>query len=190
MIRNVDAKKSQDDKNQQNCTNSVQDFSKVTSSSGSLADERGGATNESTISSGGNNHESFTTLDSGGGITVVSLMLVDGKGFSGNGRLIDLDESVFGDDTTVGGNDGTFFDLNDITRNDFGSLDFNKGTVSETDSFESEGLFQFFDNGTSLEFLDETDSSVKKQKSADNTEIYPILKTCSKDSGSLDVRRV
>ena len=160
----------------------------MTSSSGSLADERSSTTNESTISSSGNDHESFTTLDSGGGITVITLMLVDGERFSCNGRLVDLNESVFGDDTTVGRNNGTFFDLNDITGDDFGSLDLNQSSVSETDSLESEGLFQFFDNGTGLEFLDETDSSVEEQKSADDTKVYPILKTSSKNSGSLNIR--
>ena len=92
---------------------------------------------------------------------MITLVLVHGKGFSGNSRLIDLHEGIFGDDAAVGRNNGTFLDLNEITRDDFGSLDFNERTLSEGHSLKSKGLFQFLDNGTGLEFLDETDSSVK-----------------------------
>ena len=92
---------------------------------------------------------------------MITLVLVNGKGFSGNSRLIDLHEGIFGDDTTVGRNNSTFFDLNEITRDDFGGLNLNECTLSKGDSLKSESLFQFLDNGTGLEFLDETDSSVK-----------------------------
>jgi hypothetical protein len=52
--------------------------------------------------------------------------------------------------------------LENITGNDLRSFNFEKTTVTENDSLESESLFQFVDNGTSLEFLDETDSGVKQ----------------------------
>jgi hypothetical protein len=68
-------------------------------------------------------------------------MFIDGEGFSGNGRLIDLDESVLGDNTTIGRDNSTFFNLNYITRNNFGGLDFSKSTVSKGNGFEGEGLF-------------------------------------------------
>jgi hypothetical protein len=77
------------------------------------------------------------------------------------------------------------FDLKDITRDNFGSFDFGETTVAENDSLESERLLQFFDNGTSLEFLNETDASVEQQETADNTEIHPVLETSSKNSGGL-----
>ena len=50
-------------------------------------------------------------------------------------------------------------------------------SVTENNSLESEGLLQFVDNGTSLEFLDETNSSVEQKKTADDTEIDPVLET-------------
>jgi hypothetical protein len=87
-----------------------------------FVNESSGTTDKSTISRGGDNHESFTTFDGGGSITVISLVLVDGERFSGDSGLIDLNESVFCDDTTVCGDDGTFFDLDDITRDDFRGL--------------------------------------------------------------------
>ena len=34
-------------------------------------------------------------------------MFVDSEGFSRNGRLIDLEVCVFGDDASIGRNDGT-----------------------------------------------------------------------------------
>ncbi len=50
-------------------------------------------------------------------------------------------------------------------------------SVTENNSLESESLLQFLDNGTSLEFLDETNSSVEQKKTADDTEIDPVLET-------------
>lgn len=40
-------------------------------------------------------------------------------------------------------------------------------------------LLELVDNGTSLVFLNETDNRVEKQKTADNTEINPVLETGS-----------
>jgi hypothetical protein len=58
-------------------------------------------------------------------------------------------------------------------------------SVTKTGSLEGECLLQFFDNGTGLIFLNETNSSVKQEQSANDTEIYPILKTGSENGGSL-----
>jgi hypothetical protein len=38
-------------------------------------------------------------------------------------------------------------------------------------------LLELVDDGTSLVFLDETDDGVEEQKTADDTEIDPILET-------------
>jgi hypothetical protein len=157
----------------------------VTGAARGFADKGGGTTDEGTITGSSDDDEGLTTFDGGGGITVVTLMLIDGKRFTSNGRLIDLDESVFRDDTTIGRDNGTFFDLDNITGNDFGGFQFAEGTVSEGDRFQSEGLLQFLDYGTSLEFLNETDTSVKQQQGADDAKIYPILKTGGKNGGSL-----
>jgi len=77
------------------------------------------------------------------------------------------------------------FNLEDITRNDLGSFNLEETAITENNSFESECLFQFVDNGTGLEFLDETNSGVKKEQSANDTKIYPILKTCGENGSSL-----
>ncbi len=79
-----------------------------------------------------------------------------------------------------------FLNLQDIARNDLGGLDLLEGAVTENDSLESEGLLQLFDNGTSLELLDETNAGVEQEKTADDTEIDPVLETGSEDGGSLE----
>jgi hypothetical protein len=75
--------------------------------------------------------------------------------------------------------------LENITGNDLRSLNLEETAITENDGLESESLLQFVDNGTSLVFLDETDSGVEQEQSADNTEINPILETGSENSGSL-----
>lgn len=112
-------------------------------------------------------------------------MLVDSEGLASDGGLINLEESVFGDNATISGNDGTLLDLEDITGNDERSLNLLEGTVTEDDSLESESLLQLVDNRTSLELLDETDSGVKQKQTANDTEIDPILETSSEDGSSL-----
>lgn len=77
------------------------------------------------------------------------------------------------------------FNLEDIARNDFGSFNLEETAITENNGLESECLLQFVDNGTGLEFLDETNSGVKKEQSANDTEIHPILKTCGENSSSL-----
>ncbi|PMB73754.1 hypothetical protein BM221_001179 [Beauveria bassiana] len=183
--RNPDDEKSQNNENQQNRTNAVENLGKVTSATSGLGNEGSGATDEGVVTSGGDDDESLTTLDGGRSVAVVALVLVNSKGLTSDGGLINLEESIFGDNATVGGDNGTFLNLEDVTGNDFGGLNLLEGTVTENDSLESKGLLEFLDNGTSLEFLNETDSSVEQQKGANDTEIDPVLKTSSENSGSL-----
>lgn len=75
--------------------------------------------------------------------------------------------------------------LEDITGNDIRGVDLEETTVTENNSLESERLLELVDNGTGLVFLDETDSRVKQQKRADDTEIDPVLETRSKHGSSL-----
>lgn len=161
----------------------------MTSSGRGSVDESSGATNEGVVTSGGNNHEGLTTLDGGRSIALVALVLVNSKRFTGDGRLINLEIGILGDDTSIGRDDGTLLDLQDITGNDLGRLDLLEGTVTKNNSLERKGLLELVDNGTGLEFLDETDGGVEKEKSADDTEINPILETGSKNSSSLDGNR-
>jgi hypothetical protein len=55
-----------------------------------------------------------------------------------------------------------FFDLEDITGNDFRSVDFSELAITENNCLERKSLLQFVDNGAGLELLDETDGSVEK----------------------------
>jgi len=52
--------------------------------------------------------------------------------------------------------------LQDVTRYDHRSLDFLQATISKDDSLEGECFLQLLDDRTSLEFLNETDGSVKQ----------------------------
>jgi hypothetical protein len=157
----------------------------MTSTAGCRCDQRSSATNEGAVTSSGNDHEGFTTLNSGGLVAGISIVLVNSEGLASDGGLIDLEEGVFSNDAAVGGNDGTFFNLKNVTWNDFRGFDFLEFSVTENGSLKSECLLQFLDDRSSLEFLDETDGGVKQKECADDTEIYPILKTSGEDSGAL-----
>jgi hypothetical protein len=158
----------------------------MTSSSRSSGDERSSTTDKGVVSSGGDNHKGLTTLDRGRRVHGVASVLVNGKRLAGNGRLIDLEVSIFGDETAVSWDNGTLLNLEDITGDDFWGFDFLEGSVTENGGLESKSLLQLLDNGTSLVFLDETDKGVEQQQGANDTEIDPILKTSSKDSSSLN----
>jgi hypothetical protein len=158
----------------------------MTGTAGSRCDERGSTTDEGAVTSGSDDHEGLTTLDGGGCVTGVAIVLVDSERLAGDGGLIDLEVGIFGDNATVGGDDGTFFNLKNVTGDDFGGFDFLELAVTEDGGLESESLLEFFDNGAGLVFLDETDGGVEQQQGANNTEIDPILKTGSKDSGGLE----
>lgn len=180
-----DNQQGEDDENQQNGTDAVQDLSEMTGSGRGGVDEGGSATDEGVVTSGSNDDEGLATLDGGRSIALVTLVLVDSERFTGDGGLIDLEIGILGDDATISGDDCTFLNLQDIAGNDLRGLNLLEGTVTENNSLESEGLLQLVDNGTSLELLDETDSSVEKQQSDNDTEIDPILQTGSKNSSSL-----
>jgi hypothetical protein len=183
---NPDDEKGNDDQDEENRTNAVKDLSEVTSTAGRLGDEGSSATDEGVVTGGGDDNEGLTTLDSGRLEAVVAVVLVDSEGLASDGRLINLQESVFGNNATVGGDDGTLLDLEDITGNNHGSLNLLEGAITEDDSLKGKSLLQFVDNGTSLELLDETDTGVKQKQTANDTEIDPILETGSKDGSSLE----
>lgn len=182
---NPDDQEGEDDENQQHCADTVEDLSEVTSAGVGSVDESGGATDEGVVTGGGNHDEGLTTLDGGGSEALVALVLVDSERFTSDSRLVDLEESILGDDAAVGGNDSSLLNLENITGNDFRGLDLLEGAVTEDNSLQGKSLLQLVDNRTSLEFLNETNTSVKKQKTADDTEIDPVLKTGSKDGSSL-----
>ena len=173
------------DQDEQNRTDTVEHLSEVTSATGGAGDEGGSATDEGGVTSGGDDDESLTTLDSGGSVADIALVLVDGERLAGDGRLIDLEESVFGDNATVGGDDGTLLDLEDITRDDLGRLDLGERAVTEDSGLEGERLLELGDDGTGLVFLDETNEGVEQEQTADDTEIDPILETGGEHSGGL-----
>lgn len=182
---NPDDQVGEDNQDQEDSSDTVKNFSEVTASGGGGVDEGGGATNEGVVTGGANDDESLTTLDGGRGVALVALVLVDGERLTGDGGLIDLKESIVGDDAAISGDNGTFLNLQDITGNDFGSLDLLEGTITQNNGLEGKSLLQLVDDGTGLVLLDETDSGVKQKQTADDTEINPVLKTRSQNSGGL-----
>jgi hypothetical protein len=151
----------------------------VTGATSRLRDESSGTTDEGVVTSGSNDNESLTTLDSGRSVTVITVVLVDSERLSGDGRLVNLAEAALGDETTISWNDRTFFDLEDVTGNDLRGLNLLESTVTEDDSLESKSLLELLNDRTSLILLDESNTSVKKQKSTNNSEINPVLKSSS-----------
>lgn len=49
-------------------------------------------------------------------------MLIDSKGFTSDARLIDLKESIFGNNTTISWNNGTLMYVNHCEKNDSSDL--------------------------------------------------------------------
>jgi hypothetical protein len=121
----------------------------VTGATRRLRDEGSGTTDEGVVTSGSNDNESLTTLDSGRSVAVVTMVLVDSERLASDGRLINLTEAALGNETTISGDDCTLFNLEDITGNDLRGFNLLEGTVTEDDSLESKSLFQLFDNATS-----------------------------------------
>jgi hypothetical protein len=160
----------------------------VASSTGRLGDEGSGTTNEGVVTSGGDDDEGLTTLDSGGSKAVVALVLVDSERLTGQSRLVNLEESILSDDAAISGDDGTLLNLEDITGNDLGSLNLLESAITEDNSLEGKSFLEFVDDGTGLVFLEETNTGVEQKESADDTEIDPILETGSKDGSSLKWR--
>ena len=180
-----DDEEGEDDEDEQDRTDAVEDLSEMTGTGGSTVDESSSATDEGVVTGGSDDHEGLTTLDSGRGVHVIALGLLDSKGFTGNGGLINLEESVFGNEATVGGDNGTLLDLEDITGNDLRSLNLEETSITENNSLEGKSLLELLDDRTGLELLDETDEGVEQEETTDDTEINPILKTGSENSGSL-----
>ncbi|TLD09389.1 uncharacterized protein PgNI_07616 [Pyricularia grisea] len=160
--RNPDDQVGEDDQDQENCTDTVKHLSEVTSTGGSSVDKGSGATDEGAVTSGGDDDESLTTLDGRRSVALVALVLVDSKRLASDGRLINLEVGIVGDNATVGRDDGTLLNLKNVTGNDLGGLDLLELTVTEDDSLEGEGLLQLVNDGTSLELLDETNTGVKQ----------------------------
>jgi len=62
----------------------------MTSSTGSLAHKSSSTTDESVVTGGSDDYESLTTLDTGRGITLITLVFIDCERLASDGRLIDL----------------------------------------------------------------------------------------------------
>jgi hypothetical protein len=180
-----DNKKGDDNENKKGCSDTVEDLSEMTLASGGLVDKSSGTTDEGVVTSGGNNHETLTSLDGRRGKGVVAKVLIDGKRLTGKSGLINLEETIGGDNSAISGDNGTLLELEDITGDNLGSLNLNITTVSNNNSTEGKSLLELLNNRTSLEFLDETDTGVKHQKTANNTEIDPIFQTGGENSGTL-----
>ncbi|KAI6756513.1 hypothetical protein HG530_011111 [Fusarium avenaceum] len=146
-------KQSSDDQHEKNRSNAVENLSEVTSSTSGLRNKGSSTTNEGVVTSSSDDDESLTTLDSGRSVTVVTMVLVNGERLSSDGGLIDLAEASLGNETTIGGDDGSFLNLENITGNDLRGLNLLQGTVTEDNSLKGKSLLQFLDNTTSLILL-------------------------------------
>lgn len=73
--------------------------------------EGSGMIDEGVVIGSGNDEEGFIMFDSGRSVVGVVFVFVDGERFIGDGRLINLEESIIGDDVIIGGNNGIFFNL-------------------------------------------------------------------------------
>lgn len=135
---NPDDQVGENDENQENSTNAVENLGEVTGAGASSVHEGSGTTDEGVVTGSGNDEEGLTTLDSGRSVAGVVLVLVDGERLTGDGRLINLEESIIGDDATIGGNNGTLLNLQDVTGDDLGGLNLLEGAITEDDSLEGE----------------------------------------------------
>jgi hypothetical protein len=92
----------------------------MTSPTRSLTDKSSSATNESIITGGCDDQEGLTTLDGRGSIALITLVLVDCKRLARNGRLVDLEEGIVGNNTAICRNDSTLLKrLLGLFRRDF-----------------------------------------------------------------------
>ncbi|KAH3668244.1 hypothetical protein OGAPHI_001998 [Ogataea philodendri] len=180
-----DNQQGDNDQNKQGSTDTVQDLSEVTLTTGSLVNQSSSSTDESVVTGSSNDHQSFTSLNSGRRESWVTRSLVNGQRLTGKGGLVDLQEALVRNKLTVGWDNHTVLKLQDVTWNNVSCTNFNRVAVSDNSSRVSQSLFQFVDNRTGLVFLDETNTSVQHKQTTDNTEIDPVLKTSGQDSGSL-----
>ncbi|CAG9938832.1 unnamed protein product [Clonostachys rosea f. rosea IK726] len=187
--RNPDDEESSNDEDQENGTNAVENLSEVTSATGGSGNESSSTANKGVVTSGSDDDEGLTTLDGRGREALITVVLVDSERFTSKSGLIDLEEGALGDDTTVSGDNGTIINLEDITGNDLVGLNLLQGTITEDSGLESESLLEFVDDRTGLVFLEETNTGVKQQETANNTEINPIFETGSENSSGLDETR-
>jgi hypothetical protein len=178
-------KEGNNNENKKSGTNTVKDLSEMTRTSRSLVDKGSSTTDEGVITSGSNNHKGLTTLDSRRSVGVVTNVLVNSKRLTSNSRLINLEEAVLSNETTISGNNSTFLELEEITGDNLGGLNLLDATITENNSTKGKSLLQLLDNRTGLEFLNETNSSVKTQKTKNDTKIDPVFKTGGKDSSGL-----
>jgi len=79
----------------------------MSGSAGCRADQCGSTANKGPVTGMGDDDESLATLDSGGCVDSVALVLLDGERFAGKGRLINLEICVLGDNTAIGRDDST-----------------------------------------------------------------------------------
>jgi len=135
---NPDDQEGQNDKDQQDGADAVEHLREVTAAGAGGADEGSSTANEGVVTSGCDDEESFTTLDSRRGVALVTLALLNGERLARDGRLVDLEESTIGDDATISGDDGTLLNLEDITGDDFGCLNLFESAITQNDSLQGQ----------------------------------------------------
>jgi hypothetical protein len=112
-------------------------------------------------------------------------VLLNGERLASDGRLVDLQEGVLGNNAAVGGDDGALLNLEDVTGNDVLSSNLYNGAIAQDNSLEGERLLELLHDRAGLELLHETDNGVEQQETANDAKVDPVLETGGKDGGSL-----
>lgn len=125
--------------------NTVQDFSEMSSIRRRLVRQRSRSAHKGIVTSGSDNHKCLSSLDSRRSIGIDSAVLVDCQRLTSDGQLINLQETVLGNQSTVGRQNGSLLSLENITRGHSRGIYFYNMAVSQNDGQESKHLFQFVD---------------------------------------------
>lgn len=185
------------DSDQAEGTNLGENLLQVTGGVIVLANERGGATEESVGTSGNDDTLGFTSLASGSarkesqGIrnheckvglgrknsdsreALVAGLLGNREGLASQSGLVDGNVDGFGK-TAVGGNDVTDLEGNHITGDEVGRLDFLPLAVTLHASLGSERVHKGLDSVTGATLLVETNGGVDEEQEDDTDEILPV----------------
>lgn len=105
--------------------------------------------------------------------TLVTVLLGDGEGFTGEGSLVDGDIDGLSE-TAVGGDDVTNLEGDHITGYEDRGLDLLPLGVTPDPGLGGEGVHEGLDGVTSVAFFVETDTRVDEEQENDTDEIGPI----------------
>ncbi|KAI7824617.1 hypothetical protein BC939DRAFT_449611, partial [Gamsiella multidivaricata] len=156
-------------------------------------DQVGGATNESITTSLGNNSHLLALLDNRGRVDGLALVLSNRQRLSSKGRLINQEIALGGftsgadsEKTTIGRNDITETQDNNITRNQGGDIELNQMAIAPAAGLQGKSLTKGIQGRLGLGLFNETDTGVDEQQTQNDTKIQPILDDGRDDTSNLD----